>query len=30
MDEDDDLLTAVRRTSEAEKRNHKGGTKGVS
>ena len=30
MDEDDELLTAVRQTSEAAKKNHKGGTKGVS
>jgi hypothetical protein len=30
MDEDDELLTAVRQTSEAAKKNHKSGTKGVS
>jgi hypothetical protein len=30
MDEDDELLTAVRETSEAAKRDHKAGTKGVS
>ena len=30
MDEDNELLTAVRQASEAMKRNHKGGTQGVS
>ena len=30
MDEDNELLTAVRQASEATKRNHKGGTQGVS